>query len=301
MRENWHSLREYQALRALMESGTTVSAARRLGLSQSAISRSLSNLEARSGHTLFNRNGGRLEPTAEAIRMNANLDDLFRALDQIDRPAAPVKETLLLIAPPTYAHRLLVPHIAVFSRMNPNFLISLEVGTADEVVSSIVDRRFDLGVTGVELSRAGLKLLPLRKASAVCVLHPDHPLASNDRITPSDLNQQKIIALTSRHMRRAQLEKVTHDVGAKIEIVAEVGTSVAAIELARTGLGIAIVNPFPAVVRPTEDLVVRKFISPINYRTYFAVSDHAPVSRVARAFMRHVRTHVRDDAYSERI
>ena len=47
----WHSLPEYQALRALMESGTTSKAAVRLGLSQSAISRSISSLEARTGTT----------------------------------------------------------------------------------------------------------------------------------------------------------------------------------------------------------------------------------------------------------
>ena len=82
----WHSLPEYEALRALMESGTTSKAALRLGLSQSAVSRSISSLEARLGLLLFERDGGRLRPTSEATRLNKRLDPLFEALDDHDEP-----------------------------------------------------------------------------------------------------------------------------------------------------------------------------------------------------------------------
>ncbi|MEM7489109.1 MAG: LysR family transcriptional regulator, partial [Pseudomonadota bacterium] len=73
----WHSLREYDALRAVLQTGTTAEAARRLGLSQSAVSRSISNLEARQSVILFTREAGRLRPTQEAIRLNLRLDPLF--------------------------------------------------------------------------------------------------------------------------------------------------------------------------------------------------------------------------------
>ena len=82
----WHSLPEYQALRALMQGGTTTAAAEQLGLSQSAISRSIASLEARTGRMLFEREAGRLRPTAEAVRLNRRLDPLFSALDRIDGP-----------------------------------------------------------------------------------------------------------------------------------------------------------------------------------------------------------------------
>ncbi|MEN0041653.1 MAG: LysR family transcriptional regulator, partial [Pseudomonadota bacterium] len=47
MTEHRHRLREFEALRAVIMMGTTIGAARRLGISQSAVSRSLSQLEAR--------------------------------------------------------------------------------------------------------------------------------------------------------------------------------------------------------------------------------------------------------------
>ena len=63
MSGNRHRLRELEALRALATTGTTVGAAQRLGISQSAVSRSLSQLEERLGRSLFVRASGRIYPT----------------------------------------------------------------------------------------------------------------------------------------------------------------------------------------------------------------------------------------------
>lgn len=298
--KTWHSLPEYQALRALMESGTTSKAAIRLGLSQSAISRSIASLEARTGRILFERDGGRLRPTNEAALMNSRLDPLFEALNRIDGPPEMAKETLRIIAPPTYAHRFLVHHIATFLRVNPHFFVSLEVAPSEDVIRGIVDNRFDLGVTGVELSRDGVKLTPYRRSSAVCAMASDHPLAAREVIYPKDLDGQKLIALTHRHARRAQLKKVLHGSRTTPSVVAEASTSVAAVDLAKEGLGLTIVNPFPIVQYRSDDVVFRPFASQIDYRSYFVTSDIGPTTSIVRAFMRHLRLHTVKDAFSQK-
>lgn len=298
--KSWHSLPEYQALRALMESGTTSKAAIRLGLSQSAISRSISSLEARTGKILFERDGGRLRPTNEAAQLNRRLDPLFEALDRIDGPPQVAQETLRIIAPPTYAHRFLVEHIATFLQANPHFFVSLEVSPSEDVIRGILENRFDLGLTGVELSRDGVKLTPYRRSGAVCAMPPDHPLAVQDVVHPRDLHDQALVALSHRHARRAQLEKVLHQVASKPRIVAEASTSFAAVDLAKAGLGVTVVNPFPIVQYRSDDLVFRRFESQIEYRSYFVTPDHRPAPSVARAFMRHLRLHTAKDLFSEK-
>ncbi|EBA13458.1 LysR family transcriptional regulator [Roseobacter sp. CCS2] len=296
--KSWHSLPEYQALRALMESGTTSNAAIRLGLSQSAISRSIASLEARTGRILFERDGGRLRPTSEAAQMNRRLDPLFAALDRIDGPPEVAKETLRLIAPPTYAHRFLVHHVATFLRINPHFFVSLEVAPSEDVIRGILEGRFDLGVTGVELSRDGVRLTPYRKSSAVCAMASTHALAQRETVHPEDLDDQPLIALTHRHARRAQLEKVLHSCGVTPRVVAETSTAVTAVDLAKEGLGLAIINPFPVVQYRSDDVVFRPFASQIVYRSYFVTPDHSPVPSIARAFMRHLRLHTANDPFS---
>lgn len=296
----WHSLPEYEALRALMESGTTAQAAVRLGLSQSAISRSIASLESRLGQILFERDGGRLRATTEATQLNKRLDSLFEALDRIDGPPEPAQETLRIIAPPTYAHRFLVHHIASFLKANPHFFVSLEVSASEEVIRGIQEARFDLGLTGVELSREGVKLTPYRVSSAVCAMSDSHPLAKLKTIRPEDLHGQPLIALTHRHARRAQLDKVLTNSRSTPRIVAEASTSFAAVDLAREGLGVTIVNPFPVAQYRSDDVTFRPFTSPIEYRSYFVTCENHPAPAIARAFMRHLRLHTLKTPFTEK-
>ncbi|WP_299989642.1 LysR family transcriptional regulator [uncultured Ruegeria sp.] len=297
---SWHSLPEYQALRALMQAGTTAAAARQLGLSQSAVSRSIGNLESRLGKMLFERDAGRLRPTQEAVRLNMRLDPLFEALDRIDGPGEAVQETLRLVAPPSYAHRYIVSLIASFLRANPGFFVNLEVTTSELVTLGILENRFDLAVTGVEQSRAGIKLIPFRVSPAVCVMRPEHPLATRGTLMPSDLHEQALIALTYRHGRRGQLDRLLHQVRAEPRIVAEVSTSFAAADMAREGLGLAVINPFPVYMYRSPELAFVPFESPMRYRGHFVVSDQRPIPRIARAFMRHLRLNTPPDPFSDR-
>ena len=232
------------------------------------------------------------------MRLNRRLDPLFEALDRIDGPTIPVQETLRIIAPPTFAHRFLVSHITSFLRTNPHFFVSLEVNTSDEVIRGILDDRFDLGLTGVELHRDGVKLLPYRASSAVCAMTSDHPLVQKRVIHPEDLSGQAFVAFTYRHARRTQLEKILKQVRSTPRIVAEVSTSFAAVDLAKEGLGIAVVNPFPVFHYRSQELKFLPFSSQIEYRSYFAISDQRPLPRVARAFVRHLRLHTPSDPFT---
>ncbi|MEP6265748.1 MAG: LysR family transcriptional regulator [Paracoccaceae bacterium] len=296
----WHSLPEYEALRALMESGTTSKAAVRLGLSQSAVSRSISSLEGRLGRILFERDGGRLRPTFEATQLNKRLDPLFEALDRIDGPPEPAQETLRIVAPPTYAHRFLVHHIATFLTANPHFFVSLEVSPSADIIHSIQEERFDLGLIGVELSREGVTLTPFRASSAVCAMLKDHPLASLPKVRPEDLNGERLVALTHRHARRAQLDKVLTNCRSVPHLVAEASTSFAAVDLVREGLGVTVVNPFPVAQYRADEILFLPFASPITYRSFFVTSEHRPTPAIARAFIRHLRLHTHNTPFTTR-
>ncbi len=84
----------------------------------------------RTGRILFERDGRMLRPTNEAAQLNMRLDALFEALEKLDGPPELEQETLQIIAPPTYAHRYLVHHIASFLKANPHFFVGLEVASS---------------------------------------------------------------------------------------------------------------------------------------------------------------------------
>ncbi len=58
-------LRQLEAIRAVMASGTTTHAAELMGLTQSAVSRLVAQLEEELGLSIFDRRHGRLQITPE--------------------------------------------------------------------------------------------------------------------------------------------------------------------------------------------------------------------------------------------
>lgn len=300
MQKTWHSLREYQALRATLSTGTTTAAGRQLGLTQSAISRSLASLEARQGVLLFVREAGRLIPTDEALRLDERLDGLFDVLTKIDKSSNPPVENLRIVAPFTIARHVIVPTIASFRTANPNMFMAFGVGTSDDVVNRLLENRSDLGFTGIRLERRGIKLIPFRRSKAVVVLPMGHDLATKEKITIDDLIKQDLVALTQRHPGRHQLEKIAKERGIKLKIIIEISTATDAIRLVQDGLGIAVLNPFPVLQKPVSGLEIRELDAPITYCTYFAMSDQRALSRAARAFLQHVRLFTPADQYSQK-
>jgi DNA-binding transcriptional LysR family regulator len=269
-----------------------------LGLSQSAVSRALSSLENRTGLSLFERVSGRLHPTAAAVQLNTRLGALFEALEFIEGPSHREQEHLHLVAPPTYASRFLTTQITTFLKSRPGTFLRLEFGSSEDVASGVQTGRFDLGVLGTEPTAAGVKLIPFRRAGAVCAMLPDHPLAALEMISPEALHGHDLIAQGYRMARRARLEALFHDLSVRPNIVAEVSSSLAAAELVRAGMGVSVINPFPLAQQDMSGLVFRPFPAADDYLSYFAVPRDRPVPRIATHFMRHVRLHTPKDTHS---
>ena len=296
MRDNWHSIREYEALRAVITSGTTSGAARQLGISQPAVSRAIAQLETRLNLILFERRGGRLRPTAEALRLNRQLDRLFDAIAYLDGtdPGDPVGVPIRLAAPPSLSD-LVCTAMASFMKLHPTQSLSLETCTSGGLVSRLVDDSVDLGFTHADLTHSAMELLPFHESEAVCVMPHGHPLSRHSIITPQLLHGENFISILRRHMVRSRLDKVFADAGAEPNRVVEVATGLSAVTMARAGCGVAVICPFPMLRRDDPTIDFRPFRPQFTYRTSFAISTIRPPSAGLRAFMRHVKLMVRSD------
>ncbi|MXQ06392.1 LysR family transcriptional regulator [Alphaproteobacteria bacterium GH1-50] len=301
MTEHRHRLREFEALRALVTTGTTIGSARRLGISQSAVSRSLAQLEARVGRALFVRSSGRIEPTAEALRLNERLDPIFETLAEIEGAdwAAPEDEPLRLIVPPTLAHHFIISRVARFLKQHPNRRVQLEIQSTDVLVAGIVDLRYDLGITSGMIERTGVRLLPWRRSQIVCAMPVGHPFEAKTMIEPQDLDGVEMVEFLRRLGTRANTEKLFARAGITPKTIAETATNMAALELVREGLGVTLINPFPLLTSDFPGVSVRPFNAPIHYQTSFVLPANRPVSEAARQFMRFVKLFTPNDRFSE--
>ena len=233
MTEHRHRLREFESLRAVVATGTTIGAARRLGISQSAVSRSISQLEARVGRSLFIRRSGRIEPTSDALRLNDKLDPIFETLADIEGAqwATPDDEPLRLIVPPTLAHHFVISRVASFLKANPGKRLQLDIQATDVLIAGILELRYDLGLTSGMIQRSGVDLVPWRRSQVVCAMPQDHPLSQKSIVTPQDLDGVALIEFLRRLGTRAITEQLFARNGVRPHQVAETATNMAALEL----------------------------------------------------------------------
>jgi len=301
MTEHRHRLRELESLRAVVTTGTTIGAARRLGVSQSAVSRALTQLEARVGRSLFIRQSGRIQPTAEALRLNDKLDPIFETLADIEGAewASPGHEPLRLIVPPTLAHHFVISRVASFLKTNPGKQLQLDIQATDVLVAGILDLRYDLGLTSAMIQRSGVHLAPWRRSKVVCAMPIGHALAEKAVVKPTDLEGIELIEFLRRLGTRAMTEQIFARAGVHPKHVAETATNMAALELVREGLGVTLINPFPLLTSGMEGVVVRPFDANIQYHTSFVMPSDRPPSQLARQFMQFVKLTTPADKYSE--
>lgn len=130
------------AFEAVLRTGSTAAAARKLNLSQGAVSRLVQNLEMQLGRTLFVRRRKRLTPTTAAHEYGR---DIAKALDLIQRSsmeliANPRGGVLSLAILPAFGTRWLAPRLGRFLAVNPGVTINLATRL----------RRFDVEAEGFD-------------------------------------------------------------------------------------------------------------------------------------------------------
>lgn len=285
------SLAELEALHALVATGKTTAAAHRLGVSQPAISRAVAALEARLGRPLFTREGGRLVATRHAYALDAEAAPILAAIGRLEAwPEAPrTAATLRIMAPPTLAHVFLAPLVSSFRQAEPETMIHVEIGRAPDTVYAVADGSADLGLVDMPAAHAGVRAEMLRCTTAHVLMPLGHALSGREVVTPLDLSEELLVAVTRRFSARARLEQAFADQGLRPRVALEAGTSEFVLAIVRAGIGLAVVNPFPLAAVIGADLVLRRFEPAIQHVTAFLLPAASEAGPAARRFVEFVR------------
>ena len=283
------SLREIEALRAMIATGKTTQAARELGTSQPSVSRAIASLEARLGRPLFTRRNGRLAPTAEALAFEARAAVVFDLLDQLAAPRVGGASAIRIAAPPTLANLFLAPILSRFITGEPDAKVHVEIGNSTDCLAAVAEGSAELGLVDQTPSHDGVRLEVFRRARPHALLPRRHRLASRAELSIGDLIGEPILALSRRFPLRTKVDAAFAALRAEPLIVAEATTSVFLAEMVRAGLGIAVLNPFPLELRPDKALVFRPLDLKMSIETAVAVPARGSLAPAARALANFIR------------
>lgn len=266
-------------------------AALELGVSPSALSHALRNLETRLGVRLLNRTTRSVGPTDAGIalfkRLGPALDDIAGALEEINAYRQSPLGTLRINAPRAAVEFILAPLAKSFLRENPGMQIEL---VAENRLVDIVTEGFDAGVRFGERLAKDMVAVPLGPTQRfLIVASPDYLAAHGHPATPHDLARHECIR--QRLVNGGYLHWDFIRDGERIEIeppgrIAVSENSFAA-NLARDGLGLAFVYAEYAAPGLTDGSLVSVLDDwrqeDIGFFLYYPSRRHVPAG--LRAFI----------------
>lgn len=182
----------------LAETGSFTKAAQINGVTQSAVSQQVSNLERIFKSLLIERSKKNFRLTREgqvlydySKQIIQTYEALFAKLQEIkDVVSGTVRvSTIYSIG----LHEL--PHyLKQFLKAYPTVNVHVEYRRSDQVYEDVLGNVADLGIVAYPVRHPKLELVPLHKDELVLICHPDHPLAKKKSISIQDLDGQKFVS-----------------------------------------------------------------------------------------------------------
>lgn len=184
MNNQVHDVKLLLCFDALMAERSVSRAARRLNLSQPAMSHALARLRRQFDDPLLLKGRGLMTPTSRALQLEAQVQDVLAALRRLaDQPAAFEPATARLrftVMAPEYAEYLIAPQLAPhLQREAPGVSLDFRASDPERAVEWLASGDLDFRLGWWPEPPPALRFKLLFRDRLVCVLRRGHPRARN--------------------------------------------------------------------------------------------------------------------------
>ena len=186
---------ELKAFAAVVERASFARAADHLGLSPSALSQTIRQLEARLGVRLLNRTTRSVATTTAGSRLHERIAPMMLEMDAAvaeavaatGRAAGTLRINTLGMA----AKKIIAPRLGRFHRAHPDVVLDIVI---DDGLSDIVASRFDAGIrVGERLEKDMIALRLTPDVKMLALASPDYLSRRGEPKTPADLHRHACI------------------------------------------------------------------------------------------------------------
>jgi DNA-binding transcriptional LysR family regulator len=275
------------------ECGTITTAARRLFITQPALSRRLQQLEADFDAPLFERTRQGVQLTEEGRLVQAAGHGLLERWDHLHDAVASVSNmseaTVRLGGGATAVSFLLPEAIAEFQRSHPGVLFQVKEEGSRDVERDVAEERIELGIVTLPVASDEFEVWPLRTDRIVLVAAPDHPLANRSRVGVQALQGQDLVGFESPSAIRTLIDSALKEKSVDVHVVMELRSIPAILRMVAATNCLAFVSQLgvgqdPGSVRviPVTGLKIQRRLAVIRKR-------ERPLSPAAAEFVQRLR------------
>jgi len=238
-------LRQLEIIRAVAETGSFTGAGEKLHVSQSAISRQILLLEAELGEPVFHRLGRRVRitPAGETLLQLGHrvFRDVQDTVSAISETREALRGSIGLVGGMTVCLYVFPLLLAEVRRIHPSLDMRVTVGSTQRSIELLRSGAGDLGLLTLPIEASDLVSVPMLQEELLLVTYPSHPLASQKRIVPADLEKQPFVLFETGSITR----RIVEDFFGRERIAPPVIMETENVEIikamVRSGLGISII------------------------------------------------------------
>lgn len=190
------SLIKYQILQRVAEAQSFTKAARQLGLTQSAVSHAVSNLEKEFGFPLIHRSRSSVTLTSDGHTMLIAMRKVLQAEEQLQQEASRIngltKGTVRVGLISSISTKWMPTIIRLMEQEYPGIRIELREGDYYQIEKWLIAGEIDCGFLNRPSSKQ-FQYIPLIKDPMLCIISSDSPLYNMTQINLKDIEGEDFI------------------------------------------------------------------------------------------------------------
>ncbi|CAN5547243.1 transcriptional regulator CynR [soil metagenome] len=230
-------LRQLRYFLEVADAGNFSRAAKRLGVSQPAVSQQMRDLETGLRAVLFQRRGKRISLTSAGLTFQeharAILHQVEKSLQEIGSEPGELHGTLRVGIIPYLSLALLPKMLALFSAQNPGLDLSIAEISSTDIETCLEEGNLDVGLGWVTRHSPNLRYEHLANDEFTAVVAETHPWAKRRVVELAELHRQRLVQLPDTYVMRRMTDEMCRNHRIRPRTVAEINS----IEMVLRSLG----------------------------------------------------------------
>lgn len=267
-------------------------AARKLYISQSAVSQAIRQLEEKLDCSLFFRNTKKVKLTHEGQALFTYVEQAFNFIKsgekRLEDMNSLVSGEIKIGASDTICKYYLMPFFKDFNEKYPGIKIKVTNRTSAKCIELLRNGSVDFSVVNIPLSNdlPQLEFRATRTVQDVFIAGSSYTHLKNKKLHLKDLEQLPLLVLEKNTITRDYFDNMLNRYNVEINPDVELGSIDVLMDMAKIGLGISFVPDFCAQAAADSDVFKLNIIEDVPQRSMgIVIHKNIPLSLASSKFL----------------
>lgn len=288
-----YTLRQLRTFVAVARHGSFSQAGQLIGLSQSAVSHSVKELEAEIGVRLLDRTTREVLLTGAgqqlATRLTRLLEELNTTLLDVRSYGEQRSGTVRVAASQTPSAHLMPQCLASTQQHYPDIRVILHDRVQQAVLHSVRNAEVDFGIVIGPLGDAEFDAEEILQEPFLLLCHQNDALAQTESVTWAMLTDRNMVLQDYASGSRMLVDAILQQLAVRVNVVQEIGHPATLYPMVEAGIGISILPALALPLPSGRKLVVRRLYPEMNRSLMLIKRKNRSLTPAAEAVWQEVR------------